>query len=49
MYVQGWEKVVFPGLVNFVPAVAYHLCLNLPEKFLQPGNGNLAEPWTAIG
>ena len=31
-------------LVNFVPAVAYHFCLNLPANFSQPGNGNLAHP-----
>ena len=24
------------GLVNFVPSLAYHSCLNLPEKFPQP-------------
>ena len=24
------------GLVNFVPAVAHHSCLNLPETFSQP-------------
>ena len=28
----------FPGLVNFVPAVAYHFCLNLQAAFSQPGN-----------
>ena len=28
---QGTSKRPFPGLVNFVPAVAYHFCLNLPE------------------
>ena len=26
-----------PGLVNFVPAVAYHFCHNLPAAFTQPG------------
>ena len=30
--------------MNFVPVVAYHLCLNLPAAFSQPGNGNLAHP-----
>ena len=25
------------NLVNFVPAVAYHFCLNLPAAFTQPG------------
>ena len=27
---------MFPGLVNFVPDVAYHFCLFLNEKFSQP-------------
>ena len=38
----GWAKFPFPdllGLVRFVPTVAYHICLNLPEPFSQPGNG----------
>ena len=26
----GWAIVLFSGLVNFVLAVAYHFCLNLP-------------------
>ena len=42
--IQGWAKVLFQGLVNFVPAVAYQFCLNLPAAFTQPGNGNLAHP-----
>ena len=44
-YVQGSAKRPFPGLVNFVPAVAYHFCLNLPAAFSQPGNGLLADPF----
>ena len=28
--------------MKFVPAVDYHLCLNLPATFSQPGNGSLA-------
>ena len=32
------------GLVNFVPAVAYHFCVNLPEAISQPGNGLLELP-----
>ena len=28
----------FPGLVNFFPAVAYLICLNLSAAFWQPGN-----------
>ena len=34
----------FPGLVNFVPAVAYLFCLNLPAAFSQPGNGLIEIP-----
>ena len=30
---KGLTKRLFPGLVNFVLAVAYHLCLNLPAAF----------------
>ena len=39
---QGWAT----KLVNFVPALAYHFCLNLPEKFSKPGIGNLAQPYS---
>ena len=35
-----------PGLVNFVPAVAYHFCLALPAAFTQPRVRLLAEPCT---
>ena len=31
-------------MVNFVPAVAYHFCLNLPAVFSQPGARLLLEP-----
>ena len=31
---RGWP----PGLVNFIPAVAYHFCLALPAEFTQPGD-----------
>ena len=41
--IQGSAKLLFPGLENLVPAVAYHFSLNLPAAFLKPGNGNLAE------
>ena len=30
-------KVDAPGLVNSAPALAYHLCLNLPAAFTPPG------------
>ena len=36
-----------PGLVKFVPAVAYHFCLALPAAFTQPGAHLLAKPCTA--
>ena len=41
---QGSANPRAPGLVNFVTAVAYPFCLNLPEKFSQPWNGNLVQP-----
>ena len=40
---QGWTKVLFPGLVNFVAAVGYYFCLALPAAFTQPGTCLLAE------
>ena len=33
---QGLAELSFPVLENFVPAVAYHLRLNLPAAFTQP-------------
>ena len=42
--IQGLAKLPFQGSQNFVPAVAYQFCLNLPAAFSQPGNGNLAKP-----
>ena len=42
--VQGLAKRWSPGLVNFVPALAYHFCLVLPAAFTQPGAHLLAEP-----
>ena len=41
---QGSAKRLKPGLVKFVPAVAYHFCLNLPGAFTKPGQSLLAEP-----
>ena len=32
-YIQGLTIRPFPGLVNFVHAIAYHFCLNLPAAF----------------
>ena len=45
--VQGSSKRRSPGLMNFVPAVAYHPCLILPAAFTQPGDHLLAEPCSA--
>ena len=45
-YLQGSAKRLLPGLVNFVPAVAYHFCLSLPAAFTQPGRSLLADPCT---
>ena len=44
---QDSAKRQVPGLVNFVPALAYHSCLAMPAAFTQPGNHLLAEPCTA--
>ena len=40
--IQGSAKRRSPGLVNFVPALAYHFCLGLPAVFTQPGDHILA-------
>ena len=37
-YLQSPSLRPFLG-VSFVPAVAYHFCLNFPAAFSQPGNG----------
>ena len=34
--VQDYTNRQVPGLVNFVPALAYHYWLNLPASFKQP-------------
>ena len=44
LYVQGSTNRRALGLVNFVPALAYHFCLNLPAAFTQPGARLLVEP-----
>ena len=41
--VKGLAKRRAPGLVNFVPAVAYPFCLALPAAFTQPGDRLLAD------
>ena len=47
--VQGSTNRRAPGLVNVVPALAYHFCLNLPAAFTQPGAHLLVEPCTVWG
>ena len=42
--IQGISIRPFPGLVNFVLAVAYLFCLNMPAAFSQPGNGLIEIP-----
>ena len=42
--VQGSTNRRALGLVNFVPALAYHICLNLPAAFTQPGARLLVDP-----
>ena len=44
LIIQGISTRPFPGLVNFVPAVAYLFCLNLPAAFLQPANSLVELP-----
>ena len=46
LYIQGSPKECFPGLVNFVTAVAYHFCLNLSRAFSQPGQHSFGDPCT---
>ena len=44
--VWDWAKTWAIGSVNFIPAVAYHLCLALQAAFVQPGTHPLAKPYT---
>ena len=44
---QGSAQRRTPGLVNFVPALAYPFCLALPAAFTQPGDHLLVEPCTS--
>ena len=37
-----------PGLVKFVPAFAYHFCLNLPEVLSQPWDHFFARPYATV-
>ena len=43
---QSSAKRRFPGLVNFVTALACHFCLALHTLFTQPGDHFLSEPCT---
>ena len=43
VHIQGSAKRLRPGLVNCVPAVAYHFCQTMSEAFTQPGAHFLAE------
>ena len=47
-YVQGSTNRRALGFVNFVLALAYHFCLNLPAAFSQPGARLLVEPCTLL-
>ena len=47
-YLQGSANPQTPGLLNFVTAVAYHFCLNLPRAFSQPGARGLADPCKTV-
>ena len=42
--IHGISIRSFPSLVNFVPAVAYIICLNMPVSFSQPENGLIEIP-----
>ena len=46
---QRSAKVGAPGLVNFIPAFAYHFCLNLPAAFTQLEAPTLADQCTVAG
>ena len=41
---QGSAKGRSPGLVIYVPVLAYHFCLALPAVFMQPGDHILTRP-----
>ena len=43
-HLQGSAQRRAPSLVNFVPVVAYHFCLALPEAFKQPRDHLLTDP-----
>ena len=43
-HIQSSTNRRAPGFVNFVLALAYHFCLNLPAAFTQPGARLLVKP-----
>ena len=43
----GATKKLRPGLVNFVIALDYHFCLNLPAAFTKPGRSPIVVPCRA--
>ena len=47
MFIESWENFFVRGLVKFALALAYHLCLNLPRAFLQPGKHSFGDPCSA--
>ena len=47
--IQGSAKRRSPGLVNFVTALAYYICLALPAAYTQPADRLLAEPCRKSG
>ena len=48
MNIQGSTRRRALGLVNFVPALAFRFCLNLPAEFAQPWAHLLVEPCTKL-
>ena len=47
-YIQGSAKRLAPGLVNFVPAVAFQLPPGLLAACMHPGARLLAELYTGL-
>ena len=45
---QRLAKGGAPGWVNFITAVAYYFCLNLPAAFTQPGASTFADLYTCF-
>ena len=47
LYLQSRIIMPFSGLVNFVPAVAYHFCLNFLAAFSQTENSLIVQLCTS--